>query len=346
MRHLKNILRAFVFLFPLNALVFSYTNAFSVNTTPQRNIARIAVIYYDITDTYIVSVKENLIKIENENPEKVKFSFYDSKNSQENQNRIVNSLLDEKLVDVLCVQLVTPSNEVAQNIVNKCKSNNIPLILLNDTLDNISSIQSYGKSIVIATDSIQSGILQGELVYNLLNKGDVHLNSSKILNYIMLEGVIDDNVAINRTYYSISTLNNLGIKTNQLSLITCNWSRECAKMRIKSIFIRYGTEIELIIANNDAMALGAIDALQEYGYNLKGGKHIIPVVGIDAIKEAQEAIKEGIMSGTVLQKPSDAAQAMYIIGLNLFNNKPALQNTRYKYDEPNLIRLPYYKYEP
>ena len=75
----------------------------------------------------------------------------------------------------------------------------------------------------------------------------------------------------NRTIYSISTLNDNGIKTQELALKVCNWEQDCAKNAISSLFLKYDGSIEAIIANNDAMAVGAIEALQAYGYN-KGDK--------------------------------------------------------------------------
>lgn len=335
-----------IFILIFNILPFSYSDALCIINVEKNVPARIGVIFYDETDAYLNSVEQYLKQIENSNPEQVKFSFYDSKKDKELQLKQMNYLIDNKLIDVLSINLINLTNEYVEKVIDKCKEKNIPVILFNDKPNTMDAVQSYGKAIVIATDSVQSGKLQGELIYNLLKDGEINLSADKILSYIMLEGKIDSESALDRTYYSISTLNSLGVKTNELALIPCQWNRECAKTEVESIFIRYGDTIELIISNNDAMALGAIDALQKYGYNLKGGTKKIPVVGIDAIEEAQQAIKNGIMSGTVLQKPEDTANAIYSIGLNLFYNKPPLDNTIYKYSEPNLIRLPYYKYEP
>lgn len=58
--------------------------------------------------------------------------------------------------------------------------------------------------------------------------------------------------------YSVSTINNSGIKTEELEHVNANWSKELAKDAISNLFLRYDGRIEAIIANNDAMAIGAL----------------------------------------------------------------------------------------
>ena len=122
-------------------------------------------------------------------------------------------------------------------------------------------------------------------------------------------------------------------------------SLNIAKDVMETLFLQYGERIETIISNNDSMAIGAIEALQEQGYNNGDKTKIIPVVGVDAIPEAQKLIKEGVMTGSVLQDPSAMAKALYSIGMNLVYNRNPLDGTGYKFDETGVaIRLPYTEY--
>ena len=103
--------------------------------------------------------------------------------------------------------------------------------------------------------------------------------------------------------------------------------------------------MEAILANNDEMAIGAVEALQKYGYNLGDKKKTIIVVGIDATPEAQELIKKGFMAGSVYQDPSELAKAIYTIGMNVFEGKEPLSGTPYKFDDTKIaVRLPYGEY--
>ena len=125
----------------------------------------------------------------------------------------------------------------------------------------------------------------------------------------------------------------------------CDWNQEVAKNTTKALFLQFGNKIEVIISNSDAMAIGAIEALQEIGYNNGDKTKTIPVVGVDAIPEAQELIKKGFMTGSVLQDPSAMAKALYTVGMNLVYNKNPLDGTEYKFDNTGVaIRLPYKEY--
>ena len=98
----------------------------------------------------------------------------------------------------------------------------------------------------------------------------------------------------------------------------------------------------MIIANNDSMAIGAIKALLELGYNKGDERMTIPVVGFDGIIEAQELIRKDIMAGTVIQDPNEFAKAFYIVGMNIVNNRQPLDGTEYKTDTDGIaIIIPY-----
>ena len=86
---------------------------------------------------------------------------------------------------------------------------------------------------------------------------------------------------------------------------------------------RGGNMVELIIANNDEMALGAIAALSEAGYNKTGGK-IIPVFGIDATDAARAKIEDGFMAGTIKQDAAGMAAAIVKISMNYESAMPML----------------------
>ena len=51
----------------------------------------------------------------------------------------------------------------------------------------------------------------------------------------------------------------------------------------EALILKYGDKIEVIISNDDSMAIGAIQALQTYGYNKGDKTKTIPVVGVDEV---------------------------------------------------------------
>src|SRR5471030_2123784 len=307
-----------------------------------KNPIKVAVFLYQANDNYISEVRKNLEDIQKENEGKVEFSFFDGKGNQVIQNESIDKALNKKF-DLFIVNLVDTKVDTVQDTLNKIAQKNIAFILDGTpTKDIINFIRPYNSAVFIGTDTEQSGVLQGKIIVDSwnANKKAIDKNNDNVLQYIMLSGKIDSPGAVDRTRYSISTINNVGIKTEELALKFCDWERECAKNNIESLFLKYNDKIEAIIANNDEMAIGAIEALQKYGYNKGDKSKDIAVVGIDGLPEAKDLIDKGIMTGTVIQDPKVEAEMFYTIVMNLINNLNPTENTNYKIVDGEII-IPY-----
>lgn len=313
-----------------------------------RKPVKVAVLLMNFTDDYINLVRQSLEEVQRENPEKVQFTFYDGKSNQAIQDEELDEVV-RKRFDLILLHLIGNRNsDTVEGVINKVKENDTPIIFFNREPITKDLLKSYGKALYIGLDAKEDGIMQGKILIDAwnTNKEIIDKNGDNILQYIMLAGERGNIVAADRTKYSVATINQAGIKTEELSLVYANWARDFAKNAIKSLFFRYGNKIEAIIANDDSMAIGAIEALQEQGYN-KGDKgKTIAVVGVEALPEAKELIKNGIMLGTVFQNPRAMADAIYSVGINLVNNQNPLEGTQYKFDETGVsIRIPNTIYE-
>lgn len=308
---------------------------------------KVGMFLYDLNDDYFSMIKQSLEEIQKERGNKIEFTFFDAKGNQTIQNESIDTALKEDF-DALIVNLVDQKLSKIQDTINKIVEKNIPLILYadpNQELLNYTKI--YKLAIFVATDINQAGSLQGKILIDLwnTNKEGIDKNKDNKLQYIMFHGDIDSPEAISRTKSVISIINESGLKTEQLSLIYCDWKEECAKNAIELLFLNYGTKIEAIIANNDSMAIGAVEALQKYGYNKGDKAKTIPVVGVDGITEAKDLINKGFMAGTVVQDPRDKAEVFYTAAQNMVLGESPLANTNYKFDETGrVVRLPYYEY--
>lgn len=93
-------------------------------------------------------------------------------------------------------------------------------------------------------------------------------------------------------------------------------------------------KIEVVIANNDAMAMGAVEALKAHN------KSSIPVFGVDALPEALALVKSGAMAGTVLNDANNQAKATFDLAKNLADGKEPAAGTQWKIDN-KIVRVPY-----
>ncbi|MDS0526999.1 galactose ABC transporter substrate-binding protein [Clostridium sp. SHJSY1] len=336
---------AFSLLFTYSNTIYAYSNLNMEYITKPINAA---VVLFKFDDPYMNLIRDNLMDISKTSGENIQFTFFDGKNNQAIQNEILNQLFTSNF-DLLLVNLVTIDDTSLEYVINGANASNKPVILFNTSPTTIPPmVKSYNKFFIISTDTKQSGILQGKLIVDIWNnsKSIIDKNNNNILEYVIIKGKSLATSTIDRTVNSISTIKNADIKTREIASLSADWSKDIARQNIEQIFLKYGNNIEAIISNNDAMAIGAIEALQKYGYNTENSKKNIIVVGIDGIPEAKELVNKGIMSGTVIQDPKEIATTIYHIGLNFINNKPPLENISYSpKDSYPIIEMPYYEYK-
>lgn len=305
----------------------------------------IDVVFYNFEDRFITLIRQNLEDIQKQNEGKVEFKFFDGKGNQAIQNEVIDNIIKNDRFDILLINLVDA--QATEEVINNAKIRDIPIVFFNREPVTLQPIKAYKKSYYVGTNSKEAGALQGQIIINLWknDKQSIDKNNDGILQYIILQGQRSSIEAQERTQYSISTINNAGIKTKQLALSVGDWRRDLAKEAVNDLFLQYSNRIEAIIANNDEMAIGAIEALQNYGYNNGDKTKTIPVVGVDATSDAQELIKKGYMAGSVIQDPAEMAKVIYTVGLNLHQGNEPLYGTQYKSDETGVaLRLPYKQY--
>lgn len=343
----KTLIIAVILVIISSMLINCYEKAIIANPKAvEEKPLNIAVLLYKVKNVPYVSIlKQNFEEIQKKNEDKVKFSFYDSKGSQFIQDKTIDELLQRGDTDVIFLDIVNEKNY--QEAIDKIKEKNIPVVLFHREPFNMDPVRSYSKAFFVGTNIEQAGRLEGKIIVDAWNKDKKILdrNHDNIIQYIMLIGELNNLDAIGRTKYSIEEINDAGISTQEIASKVCNWDETIAENIVETIFLKEGNVIEAIISNNDSMAIGAIKVLQKYGYNQGDKMKTILVVGVDAIPEAQELIKKGYMTGSVIQDASAVTEAVYNIGINLFYGRPPLYGTEYKIDDTGVaIRIPYKEY--
>lgn len=310
-----------------------------------REIIKVAVLAKDLAnDDYLINICKDFKDIEKKNQGKIEFTCYDSKSNLAIQNEIIDRVL-KKGVDLILLD--TADTRYLQETINKIKIYNVPVIVFNREPLTMDAIKSYPKALYIGTDSKQSGIMQGKMLIDEwnTNKELIDRNKDNTMQYVILQGERYNMVPIERTKYSVLTIQQAGIQTEELASIVGQWDVELAKNEVKSLLLKYGNKIEVIISNDDTMAIGAIQALQEFGYNKGDKTKTIPIVGVDAVPEARELIDKGMMLGSVVHDPIDLVEALYSVGMNLVNNRNPVEGTKYKLDDTKVsIHIPFRGY--
>lgn len=270
---------------------------------------KIGVVIYRGDDAFISSLAVSLEKeaklVEEEIGKKISLEIVDAKNSQGSQNAQVDAFLSGKY-DAICVNMV--DRTVASSIINKAREVNIPIVFFNrEPVEE--DLQIWDKTCYVGTDAREAGRMEGQIVVDAYQEDPDRVDKNKdgILQYVLMEGEEVHQDSLIRTEYSINTITGSGIKLQRLARGVGNWMRSPSYEQMLIWMNKYQDTIEVIISNNDEMAMGIIEALRERNM-LDDGPLI---VGIDGVPDVMEEIRIGTMEGTVLNNAD--AQARTII---------------------------------
>lgn len=323
----------------------------------------VSVFYYTYGDTYISSVRSALdAALEAAG---IKYQDYDSNNSQTTQTEQVTTAI-AKGTSLLVVNLVdSGSDDAAKNIIDQASAQNIPVIFFNRSVSE-EAVSSYDKCVFVGTDYEMAGHMQGEMVgkYLVDNYDTVDLNGDGSISYVMFKGQEGNAEAIARTQFGVEDADKVLTEAGKSALTFYDssnankylvdqdgaWSAAAANNYMQTILSQYSEAnnnmVELVIANNDEMAIGAVTALQNAGYNLEDGSaKVIPVFGVDATDAAKDAIGKGTMTGTIKQDAEGMANTIAQISENYMTSA----DTFAEVDEANVVgtwrvNIPYATY--
>jgi methyl-galactoside transport system substrate-binding protein len=218
----------------------------------------------------------------------------DGKNDQAEQTNQINNFISQG-VDVMIINLVMSSS--APTIADICHDAGIPAVFINREPDKEEQDRWEAEGMqctYVGADASQSGTMQGELIVDLADSGDA--DGDGVVRYAMLQGDPENIDAQLRTEFSVKALVDAGIEVDELFMQRGDWDQIKGQELAANALAAHGDKLDVIFCNNDAMALGAIQAVQAAGRTVGGD---IYLVGVDALVEALDAIEAGTMTGTV-----------------------------------------------
>ena len=292
---------------------------------------RVGVITYSPDDPFINGLTDELkvqLKAMENKQRRIIVSTKSGNDDQQEQNEKVEEMIDAGC-DVLCINLV--DRTAPSRIVRMARNEDIPVIFFNRESVR-EDLMQWEKLYYVGCDAEQSGIMQGEIAAEYINSHpEVDKNEDGKIQYVLLEGEAGHQDAISRTEYSVKTLMKNDVILEKLSYQLADWNRGQAENRMNRLISQYGKEIELVISNNDEMALGAVEAYRTVGY----AREDWPVIfGIDGLEDALKAVKAGEMQGSILNDRVDQAKEMAKMAVKLFEGED--------FDQENLKEGRYY----
>lgn len=227
-----------------------------------------------LNNPFFVTLSEGAKAVSEENG--VELVIVDAQDDASKQASDVEDLIQQG-IDLLLINPVDSS--AVGSAVESANAAGIPVITVDRSADSGEVISH------IASDNVAGGKLAGEYLLELAGEG------AKVA---MLEGVPGSSAARDRGAGFLEAVEG---KVDLVSSQTANFNRS-EGLSVMENMLQAHPDIEAVFAQNDEMALGAIEAISA------AGKDII-VIGFDATDDAVKKVEEGVMAATVAQKPEE-----------------------------------------
>lgn len=295
----------------------------------------------DYRDMFQSTVRNNIGKFCKK--ENIRFAAVDAETLVNVQEKQVSDGLQNNITPA--VESCDP-NTAPTKMIPLAKQHDLPIVFFNRPIKK-DALKAYDKAWFVGSNVAQAGVLQGELIEEYIRSHpECDKNQDGTINIILLKGPEDHLDARIRTKNFQAYLKKKGIKFELVDTFVADWSFEKA-FGDMNIYLREGgyADLEMIVSNNDDMALGALAAIDDYNASLENGdeKLNVPIFGVDAIKDALIAVANGKMAGTVKQDAEQIAKAIFLIASQKVTVPEELADAMGFPIESRYVHVPYYK---
>ena len=227
----------------------------------------------------------------------VELKFSDAQQKQENQIRAIRSFISQKVDVIGFVPIVETGWD---NVLREAKRAKIPVVVMDRDL-KVSDESLYVAK--IGTDQVEEGRKAFRWIDDYITKNNIKpRNGGDTINIVILEGTVGASAAVGRSkgFNEAMDASPNKAKYKILASQTGDFTRQKGQEVMESFLKSYRDDIDVLFAQNDDMALGAIQAIEAAG--LKPSKDIV-IVGADAVKGMFNAIMEGKANATIECNP-------------------------------------------
>ena len=255
---------------------------------------RVAMIYQDLSTEFNIYFQDVLkARCAELGVELIEFDGQGETDRQLNQ---CENAIEQK-VDLL--MFIPQDKSGCAPIIENCNAAGIPVIGCNNITDNIEDATAY-----VGANDIEAGIMEMEYMANLLGgKG----------NICIIHGPYGHSAEVARQEGIMQVLE----KYPDIKILeenTANWDRTQAMQLMENWIQKNGNNINAVVCHSDDMGMGALQAVQAAGLDVK-------VIGVDAILDALNSVKAGEMSATVFQDVYGQAEGAINVAMKILNGE-------------------------
>lgn len=255
-----------------------------MSTTAMAETVGVSMALFD--DNFLTVLRNGIQK--HADDKGIEVQIEDAQNDVAKQLDQINNFIASG-VDAIVVNPVDTS--ATQAMSDAAAAAGVPLVYVNRqpiNLDTLPDNQAF-----VASNEVDSGTLETiALCDNWAAEG-----KTEVSVYVM-QGELSNQAAVQRTkdIYDVIEAGKCKVKINVIDQQTANWSRDQAQ-NLMTNWLSTGAAFDGVIANNDEMAIGAIQAMKAAGIDMA----TVQVGGVDATQDALAAMQAGDLDVTVFQ---------------------------------------------
>ena len=249
-------------------------------------MADIGVTMAKFDDNFLTVLRNGIQAYADANGQKVQIE--DAQGDVAKQLDQINNFIASGVSAIIVNAVDTSATQAMSDAAAAAK---IPLVYVNRQPINVDTLPD--NQAFVASNEVDSGTLETKEVCRLLKE-----EGKTEANVYVMEGELSNQAAVQRTadVHDVIGGADCGVKVNIIDEQTANWSRDEAQTLMTN-WLSTGTAFDAVIANNDEMAIGAIQAMKAANIDMK----TVIVGGVDATQDALAALAAGDQDLTVFQ---------------------------------------------
>lgn len=266
----------------------------------------IGALIRNLDEQFVRDYADNLKKIAD--AKGVTLKLLDARNDQANQLDQLNLLLTQGVKYFVIVPTQTEVTEQMAKAIQAKKGG----AAFSNIQPSVAALKVGPNFFLASSPESVAGAIQADIIDAYFKKNPAKLAPGKTINTLMLLGQLGHPAQKYRTDAVLAGLKSKGYTVNVIAQDTANWKPDEAQQKMDAWIAAYRDKFNIVITNNDGMALGAVESLLTNKYtddpanpsvdkDGDGTVLRVPVLGVDATQVALKSMAENKLYATVLQ---------------------------------------------
>ena len=278
----------------------------------------VGVLLRNDTEAFLATYKNGLIKAATEND--IPLKIYSANNDAAIQIDQLKTMLLNGVRSFVIISFNTDLTEQMAKIINSQGG----AAAFSNVIPSVDALKTGKNFYYASSPEMDAGNFQAQIIDNYFKKNSGKLNG-KNLNVVYFNGEYGHPAQIYRKVGVMEGLSKLGYNVNVVAEFGANWNADSARQYLSLWLEGKHPKFDVVIAQNDEMALGAVEALISHGFvdsksnptmdvDGDGTALAVPVLGVDATDGGKASMQKNQMYGTVLQDANaQAATALELV---------------------------------